>query len=67
MSISAFAMRNIIGKKLPVAITPTEVVEEIVNLKKDIMKLIDKTDELEQKVTNLNFKLSTKEDKLWDG
>ena len=67
MSISAFAMRNIIGKKLPVAITPTEVVEEIVNLKKDIMKLIDKTDELEQKVTNLNFKLSTKEDKGWNG
>ena len=42
MSISAFAMRNIIGKKLSVAITPTEVVEEIVNLKKDIMKLIDR-------------------------
>jgi len=63
MSISAFAMRNIIGKKLSVAITPTEVVEEIVSLKKDIMKLIDKTDELEQKITNLNFKLSTKEDK----
>ena len=67
MSISAFAMRNIIGKKLSVAITPTEVVEEIVSLKKDIMKLIDKTDELEQKVTNLNFKLSTKEDKEWNG
>ena len=67
MSISAFTMRNIIGKKLSVAITPTEVVEEIVNLKKDIMKLIDKTDELEQKVTNLNFKLSTKEDKEWNG
>ena len=60
-------MRNIIGKKLPVAITPDEVVEEIVNLKKDIMKLIDKTDELEQKITNLNFKLSTKEDKEWNG
>jgi len=42
-------------------------VEEIVNLKKDIMKLIDKTDELEQKITNLNFKLSTKEDKEWNG
>ena len=67
MSISAFTMRNIIGKKLPVAITPDEVVEEIVNLKKDIMKLIDKTDELEQKITNLNFKLSTKEDKEWNG
>ena len=67
MSISAFTMRNIIGKKLSVAITPTEVVEEIVNLKKDIMKLIDKTDELDQKVTNLNFKLSTKEDKEWNG
>ena len=67
MSISAFAMRNIIGKKLLVAITPDEVVEEIVNLKKDIMKLIDKTDELEQKITNLNFKLSTKEDKEWNG
>ena len=67
MSISAFAMRNIIGKKLSVAITPDEVVEEIVNLKKDIMKLIDKTDELEQKITNLNFKLSTKEDKEWNG
>ena len=67
MSISAFAMRNIIGKKLQVAITPDEVVEEIVNLKKDIMKLIDKTDELEQKITNLNFKLSTKEDKEWNG
>ena len=67
MSISAFTMRNIIGKKLSVAITPTEVVEEIVNLKKDIMKLIDKTDELDQKITNLNFKLSTKEDKEWNG
>jgi len=31
------------------------------------MKLIDKTDELEQKITNLNFKLSTKEDKEWNG
>ena len=67
MSISAFTMRNIIGKTIPGKITSAEVVKEIVNLKKDIMKLIDKTDELDQKITNLNFKLSTKEDKEWNG
>jgi len=67
MTISALAMRNIIGKTIPGKITSAEVVEEIVNLKKDIMKLIDKTDELDQKIINLNFKVQMKEDKLWNG
>ena len=67
MTISAFAMRNIIGKTIPGKITSAEVVKEIVNLKKDIMKLIDKTDEMDQKIINLNFKLQMKEDKLWNG
>ena len=67
MTISALAMRNIIGKTIPGKITSAEVVKEIVNLKKDIMKLIDKTDEMDQKIINLNFKLQMKEYKLWNG